>query len=561
MGSKEFDTTSKPVVQIRVVGAFRLIRSDGEECTPPNRKSRALLALLALSPGNQRTRLWMQERLWGTRGREQGAASIRQCLADIRKVLGQDRDCLRADRTTVSLDRRRVQIDLEETANAPADEMEDVELLEGLDIPYEDFSDWLKEQRQLFRKRSAKASGVSSLNGVALCSDVLKAEGNLLVLSRCGVWAEEAAVEQADDLLDHVGRTITELGVARVIDRRKPQASNEPDVEQDAGFRSLSLSAQSFETAGASGFRISLVAGPENEFLLSRRYQAAGSSPDCSFDLRLVRQSNDVVGMTIDRLANAECGQHAPSRAAALCYEGVRTLFKLGEANFRAADELFAAAYDLNARGLFLAWRAYVRTFLLVELRGFHRPMLEEEAFGFLRKALEAEPNNSYVNALGAHVHAILRRSYISAYELAERSIDLNPANPIGWACLGIAQCYLGKSGDGLQSTLRARSIAGFSPVRYQIDTLGCIAATMARDFETAVHLGESSHLLAPDFAAPMRYLAALYIVRGEEGKAFSMVDRLRSKEPDFSFRKLAEQSYPSAGLHRANVLSLLPAD
>jgi tetratricopeptide (TPR) repeat protein len=550
--------SNEPVVQIQVVGPFRLIRSGGEDCTPANRKTRALLALLALSPGRQRTRAWLQERLWGTRGREQGAASIRQCLADIRKVLGPDRECLLTTRTNISLHIRLITCDFDHIDWNAAHRIQQVELLEGLDIPYESFTDWLRHQRHLFRERLEAFSARQVLPQSTFSSSK---SGNVLVLSRSGAMLDASTVVQADDLLDHVGRTISELGIARVIDHRRSVAFETPDDGQDAELPGLNLRAHFVGTGHNSGFRISLIARVENEFIWSGPCQSTLGVQVGDADLRIVRQSNDIAGMTIERLMQEQTGDHAPSRAAALSYEGVRTLFKLGEMNFRRADDLFAAAYDLHPRGLFLAWRAYLRTFLLVEQRGSCRHALDEEAFEFLRKAIEIEPNNSYVCALGAHVHSILRRSYATAYEMAERSVELNPANPIGWACLGIAQCYLGKSNDGLQNTLRARSIAGFAPARYQIDALGCIAATMAGCFDTAIHLGESSHILAPDFAAPMRYLSALYILRGEEKQAFAMVEKLRRKEPDFSYRKLNDRSYPAAGLHKANILSLLPAE
>jgi hypothetical protein len=545
------------IAELRVIGPFRLIRSDGDDATPASRKSRALLALLALSPGRRRTRGWLQDRLWGTRGREQGAASIRQCLADIRKNLGLDKGCLLAGRTDVGLDEARIRIDIDALDLSAAAGSGDVVLLEGLDIPYESFSIWLREQRQIFSERIAARAELP-----AIPAEVPRSHdpGNVLFLSRCDALLPEAISEQADDLLDHVGRTITELGIAQVIDCRRgePDAVSDSRLSREAS--GLSLHARFVGTIENSGFRVSLRSRPENEFIWSGPLAEGRDDQRLDTRMGLLSKSNDIVGMTIERFARLKSSTHAPSAAAALAQEGMRTMYRLGEQNFHMADTLFSSAFDLHPRGLFLAWRAYLRTFLLVEQGGLCRKALEEEAYGFLRRALELEPNNSYVLAFGAHLHSILRRSYAAAYEFAERSVVLNPANPIGWACLGIAQCYLGKSSDGLKNTLRARSIAGYAPFRYQMDTLACIAATMANDFDTAIHLGESSHSLAPDFAAPMRYLAALYILREKEPQAYGMVERMRQKEPDFSFLKLRDKSYPAAGLHRTKVFDRLPA-
>jgi len=43
---------------------------------------------------------------------------------------------------------------------------------------------------------------------------------------------------------------------------------------------------------------------------------------------------------------------------------------------------------------------------------------------------------------------------------LAERRIQLKHANPIGWACLGIAKSYLGNPEAGFHHTLLPRVIA-----------------------------------------------------------------------------------------------------
>jgi hypothetical protein len=40
-----------------------------------------------------------------------------------------------------------------------------------------------------------------------------------------------------------------------------------------------------------------------------------------------------------------------------------------------------------------------------------------------MHRALETESHNSYVAGLSAHVQTMMRRSYVVAYELAERSI------------------------------------------------------------------------------------------------------------------------------------------
>lgn len=549
-----------PKIDIRVLGPLRVIRPNGEDCTPACKKTRALLGLLALAPDKRRARGWLQDRLWGTRGREQAAASLRQGLAEIRKCFGDDRASLVADSTLVGLDPERVAVDLdalgdEALRNLPVD----VELLEGLDIGYEDFSDWLGEQRQLFVARRGLTGG-DAIMPVAALSRPAMPVGNTLVLTRSGERRMGRISDSVDGLVDNISKTVLENGVARIIDARLDEGGAQGTLGLSPPASVLQLRSQIVGERDDAQVRLVLVSLPGHELvwtkLIDLPTRATGGMPD----IARARQVNEAAEVCIDHLARAMPAAPTRYQAAALSQEAVRLMFRLGADNFARADELFSTAFDMDRRGLYLAWRAYLRTFVLAEVPGACRKSLDEEAFGLLRRALECEPNNSYVLALGAHVHSMLRRSYVSAFEMAERSIQINPSNPIGWACLGIAKCYLGKSEEGFQNTVAARQIAGYAPCRYQMDALSCIAGTMAGHFDQAIHFGEASHHLAPTFAAPMRYLTALYFHQGAEERAELMSEELRSLEPDFSYRKLRDRDYPAAGLRRTPILASLPA-
>jgi len=556
-------TGEAPSVLIRVIGPLRLICSSGQDCTPAGRKTRALLALLVLSPERRRTRNWIQDRLWGTRGKEQAAGSLRQALMEVRKALDSDRDALMSDHAMVWLDASRVRVDLDALPARLLPSEREGDLLEGLSISHEDFDKWLGEQRQAYEARFAAVPGAPALATPVARSGALGAQpkrsGSIIVLSRGARDAVPHVDAIADELLDNISKTVTELGLAHIVDHRLATPDVSPPVSLQEQAPVLLLRSHVLGTHQDARCRLTLISQPDNELIWSGQFSAISGAP--LNDIRLIRQANEAAAISLDRLAREQPDDHAPSRATALCNAGVHLLFKLGKENFARADELFANAYDLHPRGLYLAWRSYLRTFLLAEATGFCRKTLDEEAFALLRKAFELEPNNSYVIALGAHVHSMIRRSYMSAYELAERSIDINPANPIGWALLGIAKCYLGNSEEGFQNTLAARSISGYAPYRYQIDALSCIAGTMAGQFDQAVHLGESSHFLAPEFAAPMRYLAALYSHKGEHDRAFDISETLRKVEPDFSYRKMKDREYPAAGLRRTGILENLPSE
>ena len=82
------------VHQLDLTGGFRLIGAHGGEIRLSGRKGRALLAIVALSPGLSVSRARLRSLLWAERGEQQAADSLRQQLAVLRKELGPAADAI-----------------------------------------------------------------------------------------------------------------------------------------------------------------------------------------------------------------------------------------------------------------------------------------------------------------------------------------------------------------------------------------------------------------------------------------------------------------------------------
>ena len=65
--------------RLRLAGTFRLFAPDGERIDIPSRKGAALVALLATADDGERTRTWLQDRLWGLRARQRSNAVCDLC--------------------------------------------------------------------------------------------------------------------------------------------------------------------------------------------------------------------------------------------------------------------------------------------------------------------------------------------------------------------------------------------------------------------------------------------------------------------------------------------------
>ena len=134
---------------LNLMGSFRLIGPDGERIDIASRKGMAMIAMLALADDGERTRGWLQEKLWGQRDRPQAQGSLRRELTLLREHLNiADRPALICERQWVRLDLAQFDIDALTRRGAG-------EFLEGFDLAGEEgFEDWLREQRSRLAARA-----------------------------------------------------------------------------------------------------------------------------------------------------------------------------------------------------------------------------------------------------------------------------------------------------------------------------------------------------------------------------------------------------------------------
>ena len=82
------------VLEISLLGGFGL-RVGGREIVV-SRKARALIAYLAINPGQPAARDTVSDLLWSRRGAEQQRHSLRQTLVELRRVFAAEGDVLRS---------------------------------------------------------------------------------------------------------------------------------------------------------------------------------------------------------------------------------------------------------------------------------------------------------------------------------------------------------------------------------------------------------------------------------------------------------------------------------
>jgi len=153
---------------LRLLGPLDVARGADQVALPPSKKTRALLAYLALK-GRPQRRERLCSLLWDVTDDPRGA--LRWCLSKLRVLDDPDARRIVADRDNVAFDRTRARVDVIDLSEATAAGLEHLSadelaglvamfrgpLLEGLDLPdFDEFQGWLVAERERWRSLHAQ---------------------------------------------------------------------------------------------------------------------------------------------------------------------------------------------------------------------------------------------------------------------------------------------------------------------------------------------------------------------------------------------------------------------
>lgn len=154
-------------VHLSLLGTFSLVGQDGQPIPISSKKNKALLAILALSPGQLATRERIAVLLWGDHGEEQARSNLRQSLAVLRKDLVElDAGVLRVHDETVGLRADTVAVDVSDflrlAISTDAESLRDAvrlyrgDLLSDLGIREQTLEDWVSVERTRLRQEAIR---------------------------------------------------------------------------------------------------------------------------------------------------------------------------------------------------------------------------------------------------------------------------------------------------------------------------------------------------------------------------------------------------------------------
>jgi len=146
-------SSDQPSATLNVLGGFSLRDNNDQPIELKARKSRQLLAYLAIPSGQTRSREQLAALLWSDRQEEQARGSLRTALSGIRRAIGDD--ALIVEHDTIRLRSGYLDTDYEnlkrlsenETHISKLDDLYAGEFLYGQEQDSELFMDWLRGLR------------------------------------------------------------------------------------------------------------------------------------------------------------------------------------------------------------------------------------------------------------------------------------------------------------------------------------------------------------------------------------------------------------------------------
>ena len=157
-----YGSTGPSVVRLRLAGQMEAWTVSNDNVLPTGRKTRALLAAIALSAPRPASRIRLAELLWSRRPEEQARASLRQEIQLLLRALAPAKtEILHVTRDHLSLDPRATWVDAQQimhaaTSKPAALSLLDGELLEDLDGIDPAFDMWLTTERERIRDRGRR---------------------------------------------------------------------------------------------------------------------------------------------------------------------------------------------------------------------------------------------------------------------------------------------------------------------------------------------------------------------------------------------------------------------
>jgi TolB-like protein len=515
-------------IRLRIYGTFSACWEGSEEIDIRSEKTRALLAILALSPEGKKQRGSLQELLWGLSGPELGRASLRRALSDLRKAFGEEfNDVFITSQSYVQLCPDRWEI-----AGGPADG----NLLEGTGLQEPGLREWLGRMREPGLVPASFRP--SPLDQPATRASV---RPSIAVIPFQLVSGTKDHARLGDLVAQEISRALSRSKLIDVIshlscrnlDARSLELS---EIRQLLGIDYIVYG--NYRTDGRSvRLDVDFVSAASGHILWTRTHEGTIEElcrGDTDAIFSIARQAGSaIVNSSLELAASTPLPNIA---SHALFISSVALMHRQDLPSFSSARAQLEELVQRAPRLSFLhAWLA--QWYVLSIQQGWSSDLAKDTmiASDLTRRALDLNPNCSFSLTIDGFVENNLRKRFDISTERFDQALDIDPNNAYAWLLKGTLHAFMDEGEKAVQLTQHARRLSPLDPQKYFFDSLAATACLSNQDFETALRLAELSISQNKYHTSTLRVRTIALQSMGETAKAAESARELLEREPNLT--------------------------
>ncbi len=479
-------------LKLRLHGPFSAAWRDGSEIDLRSVKLQALLALLALSPNQKRTRAWLRDKLWSRSGSELGRASLRRGLSDLRRCFGEDFEQV----FEVTNDWLRLRPGMVEIEGRPSDG----ELLEGIKVQETAFEMWLEAQRQRERQTSVTVLSDTGRDGPTERPETGdRITPSIAVIPFVALPTEGADALLGDVLAQEITRALSRSHLLTVISHLSSRSLASRSVGLEELREKLDVDYAVSGCVRLQGERIRIDAdfidARSGRICWTREFFAQLPDFFAGTD-EVVAALSLEVGRAIlaseVELATSKPLPDVPSHT--LLMSGIALMHRQTLASFsKARTHVEEVIRRAPKHSMVHAWLG--KWYILSVQQGWSTDLRKDAriASECTQRALDLDPDCAFSLAIDGFVQNNLMKRFDTALARFDDALERDPNNALAWLLKGTLHAFVDDGPNAVAFTDRARTLSPLDPHRYFFDSLSATARLANADYATALELAERS--------------------------------------------------------------------
>ncbi len=215
-------------------------------------------------------------------------------------------------------------------------------------------------------------------------------------------------------------------------------------------------------------------------------------------------------------------------------------LYHFTEESYREAGKLLERATALDpSYAQAYAYLAWWLNFQIGEGWSLDSDADRAHAIGASQRAMELDPEDSFVLAIAGHIISFITGKPQEAVELLDRALEVNENSPFAWGLSALTCAYLGRPEEALERLQNVWRLNPFDPLNFYFWIVAGIAEFVAGRYDEAIAWLRKSKRASPRFIACLRMLAASLVLSGDEVGAHAIAQELLTVEPSFRISTL----------------------